>query len=782
MPPFSPSLSRWLTVVLTMCTIPTTSLLQASGAEMEAAFVVRQDWRSGFTGELILLNRGQQPIDGWKVEAEFAFQIHGVWGAEWSPGAGAVVFSPYEWNRRIPAQGGRVSIGLSGHPGYPALPTTILFNGQSVPLQNWSPDATQPADDAPLPPPLQLPLVLQEPSTARWELPEATVEARVVSDWTEGAQLEWKISNRTTATWRDWSLEIATLGKRLASVWNVTAEPRNGHTRFAPEQDWNRDIPAQQMVEFGFLVEPGGLQGWPDFVTLGGLYRSLPPQPETEEKPRAFFPPAITLERLRLPKPEPPPTPSPTPTPAALPIPAPTPPVSTFTPADYLEALSLSFLFFEAQRAGRLPENRRVTWRGDAFVDDGRETGLDLSGGYFDAGDHIKFTFPLASTLTLLAWGGVDYRAAYERSGEMIHLLEAVGWGTDWLLHASSLPGYLVAMVGDPVLDHSRWAPPEGQTQPRPVFWVGPDRPGSDLMGEAAAALAAGSMLFAPYDRDYAAALLQRARELLAQAEAHRGKYSDSVPQVRGYYESQSGDADELAWANLWLYRATGEKNFLQRARAIFHEELARRPLRWTQSWDDKTYGSLLLLGALTGDEEIQAKAFSWLDYWTRQGNGNRIITTPGGLAWLDQWGSLRYAVTTSFLALWASDYLPGARPAYAAFARRQIDYVLGQNPLHFSYLVGFGDNFPQRPHHRAAHGSTTANIDDPANNRHVLQGALVGGPTEPRDESYRDDRRDYLSNEVALDYNAALPGALVRLAFGPPKNPLPQPNFHATP
>ena len=51
---------------------------------------------------------------------------------------------------------------------------------------------------------------------------------------------------------------------------------------------------------------------------------------------------------------------------------------------DYSGALSKSVLFFEAQRSGKLPATNRIPWRGDAFVVDGSDRGLDLSGGYHD--------------------------------------------------------------------------------------------------------------------------------------------------------------------------------------------------------------------------------------------------------------------------------------------------------------------------------------------------------------------------------------------------------------
>ena len=54
----------------------------------------------------------------------------------------------------------------------------------------------------------------------------------------------------------------------------------------------------------------------------------------------------------------------------------------------------------------------------------------------------------------------------------------------------------------------------------------------------------------------------------------------------------------------------------------------------------------------------------------------------------------------------------------------------------------------------------------NPGPNPHTLYGALVGGPGQ--DDSYEDDREDYVKNEVACDYNAAfqsgIAGMIVKL------------------
>ena len=51
--------------------------------------------------------------------------------------------------------------------------------------------------------------------------------------------------------------------------------------------------------------------------------------------------------------------------------------------------------------------------------------------------------------------------------------------------------------------------------------------------------------------------------------------------------------------------------------------------------------------------------------------------------------------------------------------------------------------------------------FNSPDANEHILIGALVGGPSRADDFAYNDLRSDYISNEVAIDYNAGFTGAL---------------------
>ena len=61
-----------------------------------------------------------------------------------------------------------------------------------------------------------------------------------------------------------------------------------------------------------------------------------------------------------------------------------------------------SLLFYEAQRSGKKGDSR-IIWRGDAALQDFGDDKEDLTGGYFDAGDFMKFNLPMAYSMTTLA-------------------------------------------------------------------------------------------------------------------------------------------------------------------------------------------------------------------------------------------------------------------------------------------------------------------------------------------------------------------------------------------
>nr|WP_244454497.1 glycoside hydrolase family 9 protein [Micromonospora echinofusca] len=451
--------------------------------------------------------------------------------------------------------------------------------------------------------------------------------------------------------------------------------------------------------------------------------------------------------------------------------PAVTPAPAGAAPAfNYGEALQKSILFYEAQQSGRLPDWNRVSWRDDSAMTDGNDVGVDLTGGWYDAGDHVKFGFPMAFSATMLAWGAVEYRSAYADSGQLPHLLNNLRFVNDYFIKAHAAPNVLYGQVGKGDDDHKWWGPAEVMPMARPAYKIDASCGGADLAGETAAAMAAASIVFRPTDPTYANTLVGHAKQLYTFADTVRKAYHECITDATSFYRSWSGYTDELVWGAIWLYRATGDAAYLARAEALYdslgnENQSTTKSYRWTIAWDNKQYGAYVLLANLTGKQKYVDDANRWLDYWTVGVNSQRVPYSPGGMAVLDSWGALRYAANTSFVALVYSDRTTDAtrKARYHDFAVRQINYALGENPRNSSYVIGFGTNPPKNPHHRTAHGSWWDNMTVPTGTRHVLHGALVGGPSAAND-AYTDSRSDYVMNEVATDYNAGFTSALARL------------------
>jgi hypothetical protein len=108
----------------------------------------------------------------------------------------------------------------------------------------------------------------------------------------------------------------------------------------------------------------------------------------------------------------------------------------------YPKVLGLALQFYEAQQSGVLPAWNRFLrsspggFRVNSHLTDGKLAGLDLAGGYYDAGDTMKYTLPLGVSMSMLAWGGVQFKSAYVATGQMEALWRTVKWGVDWLVKA----------------------------------------------------------------------------------------------------------------------------------------------------------------------------------------------------------------------------------------------------------------------------------------------------------------------------------------------------------
>ncbi|KAG9047540.1 hypothetical protein FS837_002064 [Tulasnella sp. UAMH 9824] len=378
---------------------------------------------------------------------------------------------------------------------------------------------------------------------------------------------------------------------------------------------------------------------------------------------------------------------------------------------DYAEVLHKSLLFYHAQRSGKLGPNRRLAWRGDScFICTG-PNGEDLSGGYYEAANTMKWGLPLAFTLTQLSWNVYAFGDAMAAVNELQEAKEGVKWGIDYLVNCISSPENFVGQFGvsaigntdidfgyfGPAEEYEMWVP-QGIQRPQGISYINSTNPSSEILGESAAALAAASVIFKDSDPDYSAKLLDHAKDLYNRATTHLGSYQQSTDPnmrtVKQWYPS-SIYTDELAWGAAWLYVAT----------------------------KDQAYRDLA-------------------DSWGRNASDHNSET-------------LGYQDSNSTQAI--------------TMAAQQINYGLGDCGR--SWVVGFGEGSPLRPYHKSSYNSFidyplrgTDNgeqggdfLDSNTTNRFILYGALVGGPSW--DDSFVDNRARYEFTEVTQDYNAAFTG-----------------------
>lgn len=484
---------------------------------------------------------------------------------------------------------------------------------------------------------------------------------------------------------------------------------------------------------------------------------------------------------------------------------------------NYAEAFQKSLYFYDANMCGE--QDGRLSYRGACHMEDAQvplipksEAGVgtnmsqsfidanidtldpdgdgtvDLQGGFHDAGDHVKFGLPQSYSASTLGWSYYEFRDSYVNVGEQEHMESILRHFTDYFLRSTfrDKKGDVVAFcyqVGDGSTDHNYWGAPELQTTARPVWFATSETPASDQCAGAAAALATSYLNFKETDPAYAKECLDTAVALYDFAVKNRGLGFSG-----GFYNS-SYDEDEMSWAAVWLNICTGKESYINDICAIddqgnytgYMEAIIKTTSStwqniWVHSWDTVWGGVFAKLAPITNDP-LHWYIFRWnLEYWSGVQHENAsdstyLEKTPAGFGVISTWGSARYNAAAQMCALVYNKYDQESR--FVDWAKSQMDYILGDNPMHRCYEVGYADNSALEPHHRASHASLTNSMEDPVDAKHVLYGALVGGPDF--DDYHEDDRTNYVYNEVAIDYNAGFVGALAGIyeQFGEGQKPL---------
>ncbi len=480
---------------------------------------------------------------------------------------------------------------------------------------------------------------------------------------------------------------------------------------------------------------------------------------------------------------------------------------------DFARALQYSIYFYDANMCGtEVSENNRYAWRGDchtydaqvplkpmednvgtnlsqSFIDkyasvldpDG-DGYVDVAGGFHDAGDHVKFGMPENYAASTVGWGYYEFRDAYVKTGQDDHVETILRYFNDYLMKCTFLDdnGEVVAhcyQVGDGDIDHAYWNSPEVDKMARPAFFLTGDKPQTDYVASAAASLAINYLNFKDTDEEYAEKSLKYATALFDFAMSHEKELSDNGDGPKAYYNSSKWE-DDYCWAAAWLYKITGDHKYLEE---IFPNYDYYAAPCYVYCWNDMWGGVQCILGEISMDkpakegehvypdfiEEFKVAAgkspYEEMNCWASVAKavdtymtGGVGTITPAGYFWLNTWGSARYNTAAQLIALVYDKYNNNGPGKYSEWAKGQMEYLMGKNPMERSYIVGYNENSVKYPHHRAASGLTKC--EDPDPHRYVLYGALAGGPDA--DDKHNDITSDWIYNEVTIDYNAAFVGA----------------------
>ncbi len=483
------------------------------------------------------------------------------------------------------------------------------------------------------------------------------------------------------------------------------------------------------------------------------------------------------------------------------------------TDNNWAKVLQYTLHFYDANMCGTdVTGKSRFSWRGNCHVYDSKvpmhpiddnHTGvnmsesfmekykdildpdgdgyIDVSGGFHDAGDHVKFGLPEAYAASVVSWGYYEFRQAYEETDQAEHVETICRHFCDYFMRSTFRDdkGDVIAFcyqVGDGSVDHEYWQSPEIDAMGRPAFFATSSLPTTDDVSESAAALAINYLNFKETDPEYAEKCLDYSKALFDFANKNEKKVGAGGDGPASFYTSSKWE-DDFCFAAGWLYLITKDHDYLEACEEYIDYYA---PPGYVLCWNDMWNGVGLVFGRIQDiypevcAETRDARGYNQyevLDFWKMQAKALNEVTSgkkgeisPGGYLYLDKWGSARYNTAVQFTALVYDKYNKGKdkynekNPDYTFtdWAIGQMEYIIGDNPLGRCYIVGYGENAVKNPHHRAASGLTMA--EDTAPQKHVLYGALAGGP-DAKDQ-HVDLTKDWIYNEVTIDYNAAIVGA----------------------
>jgi endoglucanase len=405
---------------------------------------------------------------------------------------------------------------------------------------------------------------------------------------------------------------------------------------------------------------------------------------------------------------------------------------------------------------------------------------LDVSGGWYDAGDHGKYVvnggisvYQLMSEfertkVAATAKAGTlgDGSLNLPESGNGVpDILDEARWEMEFLLSMQVPADKPLAGMAHHKIHDENWTGlpllPHNDPMKRELH-----PPSTAATLNLAATAGQCARLYARYDAAFADRCLSSARAAWAAALANPARYASPTDGNGGGTYDDTNVTDEFYWAAAELYITTGEREFRD---YVLNSPLHTADVFRAEAFDwayTATPGRLdlaLIPNNLPGRAEVRASVLAGADKHLAT-----IAAHPYGLPYAPasgrfEWGSNNLVLNNMVVMATAFDL--SGQQKYRDGVLEGMDYILGRNALNQSYVTGYGEKASKNQHSRWYARQLNTELPNPP------PGTLAGGPNssiqDPVAQSllkgclpqfcYIDEIQSWSTNELTINWNSPL-------------------------
>ncbi|MCR5718563.1 MAG: glycoside hydrolase family 9 protein [Oscillospiraceae bacterium] len=448
-----------------------------------------------------------------------------------------------------------------------------------------------------------------------------------------------------------------------------------------------------------------------------------------------------------------------------------------------------------SRAAGHTSDNARIEQTWGYTASSGSQ---DVTGGWYDAGDHGKYVVNGGISLWLmqnqyeraLQRGTADAYAdgtmnIPENSNGFPDLLDEARYEMEWMLKMIVRDGECKDMVYHKVHDIKWTALATAPADDDKERILKPPTTAATL--NLAACGAQSYRLWKDLDPTFAEQCLTAAKAAFEAAKAHPDMYAPLDESIGGGPYGDNDVSDEMYWAACELYAATGDDYYekpIQTGTTAFAVPTSLTGGEAAGIPGSFDWGHTAALGTLTLalhtdmlnstdaakiEENLTSAANYYLELEKQQGFGlpygqSQISYDDSDSGYI--WGSNSVVADNAIILAYAGDMTN--KPDYLNGVVSAVDYLLGRNAMDYSYVTGYGTHSVQYPHHR-----WWSNLLSDAYPKAPC-GVLVGGPNSgmedpwvrgsgwkkgqiPPQKCYLDHIEAWSVNECTINWNTPL-------------------------